>query len=554
MDLHLTKKSGESMKKPLPIGIDDFRKVREGDYYYIDKSLMIKKFIEMQDEVALIARPRRFGKTLNMTMLREFFDITKDSRKLFHDLAIMSEYGNKLNTRPVIYFTFKNCKGVTIEELMVQLKLAMQDEYSRYMELLEKELDRDKFSVSKFYESYENIMKLDAPYIYISSALLDIVRMVNECYHLKPVLLIDEYDQPIMSSYEYGYHDYLGAFFSNFFGSAMKGNDFLGQALITGVQRVVKESIFSQFNNPQVYTVVDREYAPYFGLNKAETEALLKDYDLELTEDVQKMYDGYQIGGIEMYNPWSIINYAKKGRLENYWAKTSANFLVKSALSRADKNFWTIFDQLAAGQERMVWITLDTSFVERESNYSLWGLLVNAGYLTVTQWVDSKSAVVKIPNEEVMAEFQILVSEIAGIDGLDLQQMFDALLKKDMSRFLDIYQSIVIACTSYMDARENAYHMLFLGMCITLRGAYRVSSNIEAGYGRSDITLQALLPGKSHIIIEFKQGENIAELKEAALTQIMEQRYYTGLQGEILCVGLAHNKKRCEMVWKVIKL
>ena len=280
------------MKKPLPIGIDDFRKVREQAYYYIDKSLMIKEFIDMQDEVALIARPRRFGKTINMTMLREFFDLTKDSKEIFCGLGIMdTEYKEQINSRPVIYFTFKNCKGATIEELMVQLKLSMQEEYNRYKELLGGKLDREKFSVSKFYETYENIKRLDSPYIYLSSALLDIVRMVNEYYGLKPVLLIDEYDQPIMSSYEYGYHDNLKAFFSNFYGSAMKGNNFLGQALITGVQRVVKESIFSQFNNPQVYTVIDKEYAQYFGLNKQETETLLRDYGLELNENVQKMVE-----------------------------------------------------------------------------------------------------------------------------------------------------------------------------------------------------------------------------------------------------------------------
>ncbi|WP_346345004.1 PD-(D/E)XK nuclease domain-containing protein [Clostridium sp. MCC353] len=160
----------------------------------------------------------------------------------------------------------------------------------------------------------------------------------------------------------------------------------------------------------------------------------------------------------------------------------------------------------------------------------------------------------KIPNDEVMAEFQVLISEIAGIDGLDLEQMFDALLKKDMDRFLSIYQSIVISCTSYMDAKENAYHMLFLGMCIMLRGSYKVSSNIEAGYGRSDITLEALLPGKSNVIIEFKQGENIAELKETALEQIIKNKYYAGLRGEVLCVGVAHDKKRCGIASKVMDL
>ena len=535
-------------RKTLPIGTDDFRKLRENNAYYVDKTLMIKDFLEMRDEVALVARPRRFGKTLNMTMLREFFDIAKDSKALFEGLAIMdTEYASQINSRPVIYFTFKNVKGVSVEELTAQLKLSMQEEYSYYERIFKGKLDKNSYGTEKFYETYELLMDRKSSYIYLSSALLDLTRVVYEFYGIRPVLLIDEYDQPIMSSYEYNYHEQLGAFFSNFYGSAMKGNPSLGQALITGVQRVAKESIFSQFNNPQVYTVIDKEYAPYFGLNEDETSRLLEEYGLELNEEVRRMYDGYRIGGIEMYNPWSIINYAKKGRLENYWVKTS-----KVALKEADRSFWKAFEQLIGGQEKLVYITLDTSFAERASSYSLWGLLVNAGYMTVTKWVDAETCIVKIPNGEVMSEFQTLIAEISGIERLDLQQMFACLLKRDMETFLELYRSIVISCTSYMDAKENAYYMLFLGMCITLRGSYKVTSNLEAGYGRSDITLQALSPKDINVIVEFKQGENIEQLKEDALRQILDNRYYVGLSGEVLCVGIAHDKKRCEMAYKVI--
>lgn len=477
-------------RKSLPIGNDDFADVRSNKCYYVDKTLMIKEFIDMNDKVALVARPRRFGKTLNMTMLREFFDITKDSRELFKGLAIMdTEYADQINSRPVIYFTFKNCKGATSEELTVQLKQALKSEYVRYDEIFRETLDKETFSAKEYYKSYDNLMSQESTFIYISAALLDLTRAIDGFYHMKPILLIDEYDQPIMSSYERGYHEQMGDFFSNLYGSAMKGNPFLDQALLTGVQRVAKESIFSQFNNSQVYTVIDKEYAPYFGLNEDETTKLLEAYGLELNEEVRRMYDGYWIGGIEMYNPWSIINYAKKGRLENYWIKTSANFLVRVALTEADRSFWKIFEQLIGGQEKLVYITLDTSFAERASSYSLWGLLVNAGYMTVTKWVDAETCIVKIPNGEVMSEFQTLIAEISGIERLDLQQMFGCLLNRDMEMFLELYRSIVISCTSYMDAKENAYHMLFLGMCITLRGSYKVTSNLEAGYGRSDITL-----------------------------------------------------------------
>ena len=534
--------------KPLPIGIDDFEKVRRGGYYYVDKTLMIRDFLEMRDEVALIARPRRFGKTLNMTMLRDFFDITKDSSGLFRGLAIMdTEYGKQINSRPVIYFTFKNCKGASVEELSIQLKLALQEEYSRYYEVFACAADQTAFGVIRFRKTYENLMDQNVSYLHLSSALLDLTRAVYEHYGKKPILLIDEYDQPIMSSYEFGYHKEVGTFFSNFYGAGLKGNGFLDQALLTGVQRVAKESIFSQFNNPQVYTVADSQYALYFGLGEDETRELLAYYGLSLDAQVREMYDGYCIGGFHLYNPWSIMNYIKRGRLDNYWVNSSANFLVREALKKADRSFWSVFDKLTEGKEEMVWITLDTSFVERESNYSLWGLLVNAGYLTVQRFLDSRTAIVKIPNGEVMAEFQVLVSEIAGIDGMDLRQMFDALLKKDMERFLKIYRGIVISCTSYMDAKENAYHMLFLGMCITLKGLYRVTSNLESGYGRSDVMLEAQKAGYPHVVIEFKQGKDLEKLKKEALRQILDQKYYAKLRGQVICIGIAHDKKRCEM-------
>ena len=221
-------------------------------------------------------------------------------------------------------------------------------------------------------------------------------------------------------------------------------------------------------------------------------------------------------------------------------------------MSDADKNFWDSFDLLANGSEATVWLTLDTSYIERESNYSLWGLLVNAGYITMTAWIDGNSAVVKIPNDEVMSEFQVLITEISGINGQDLIRMFSCLMNKDMADFFMIYQDIVMSCTSYMDGKENAYHMLFLGMCITLRGTYKVTSNIEAGYGRSDITLIPLSANHVNVIVEFKQGENLEQLKKEALEQILEQKYYSGLKGEVVCVGLAHNKKRCDMAFKTI--
>lgn len=543
------------VRKKLPIGIDDFRKLREKGFYYVDKTLMIKDFIEMQDEVALIARPRRFGKTLCMTMLREFFDIMEESKGIFSGLAIMdTEYAERMNSCPVIYLTLKDCKARSAGELLELLKKELYREYIRFEKVLKNSWESDSYEKRDFYSMIELLRSPGGHSVLMESALRDLIHVVKEFYQIAPVLLIDEYDQPIMSSYEYGYHEELGPFFSNLYGSAMKGNSELGQALLTGVQRVAKESIFSQFNNARVYTVLHKQYASYFGLSPAETETLLTGYGLSLDGNVRKKYDGYHFGGLEMYNPWSILNYADTGCLDSYWIHTSSNYLVKQALKEADRKFWEDFDQLISGQEVPVWLTLETAYVERDSNYSLWGLLVNSGYLTALERIDANTVVVKIPNDEVMAEFQILLAEISGIDGLELQQMLSCLLKKDMKGFFRLYQDIVLSCTSYMDAKENAYHMLFLGMCITLRGIFKVTSNLETGHGRSDIMLESQRPGIPSVIVEFKQGKDIDGLKREALEQIMNQKYYAGLKGEVICVGLAHDKKRCEMVYEEIHL
>lgn len=539
---------GWRMKKILPIGNDNFAEIREAGQYFVDKSLLIKDFLEMRDKVALIARPRRFGKTLNMTMISEFFDITKDSRKLFDGLAVMdTDYADQINTRPVISLTLKDCRGKTAADLLDQLKEILAGEYARHEEVF-RSCRVETYAVEKFYKTFTRLKESTSPYSQISRSLYDLTQALYEHYKVKPLLLIDEYDQPIMSSYEYEYHDEIDWFFPVFYGSAMKGNTALEQALLTGVQRVAKESIFSQFNNPKVYTVMNRPYAEYFGLTEAETTMVLETYGLELNEEVRRQYDGYRIGGVEIYNPWSILNYADSGFLDHYWVNTSANFLVKQGLEKGSKSFWVSFDKLAAGNEETVWLTLDTSYAERGNDYSLWGLLVNAGYLTVTRRLNANSAIVKIPNGEVMSEFQTIVSEMSGINGLDLEKMFDCLMKKDFENFFDIYKNIVVSCTSYMDAKENAYHMLFLGMCITLRGTYEVTSNIEAGYGRSDITLKSRSAAYPNIIIEFKQGEDIEKLKKDALQQIIDNQYFTGLSGEVICVGIAHDKKRCGMV------
>jgi len=263
-----------------------------------------------------------------------------------------------------------------------------------------------------------------------------------------------------------------------------------------------------------------------------------------------------------MYNPWSILNYADNGELSPYWLNTSTNSLTKRAILNANPMFMEQFHQLIGDGSVEVGIMLETSFMELQDNYTLWGLLLNAGYVTIQEDVDAMIKRVRIPNGEVRSEFQLLIAEQARIDGKDLVMMFRYLMKMDLGNFMKTYRNIVLSCTSYHDAKEErketasyeaALHMLFLGMCISLRDAYRVTSNMESGHGRSDIVMESLDPGRCHVVIEFKQGGDMDRLKEEALGQIMEREYYAGLKGRVLCIGLAHDVKRCEMAYRVIK-
>ena len=542
------------MKKALPIGNDSFRIVRERDFYYVDKSLLIKDFIESRDTVALVTRPRRFGKSLNMTMLREFFDITKDSSEIFNGLAIMdTEYAGQINSRPVIYFTFKDCKGNTPDLLLFKIGNTVLKEYEKYYDELIKDSAHDQNSkYHDFFMIYKKLRErsIDLKFLEISIETLE--KTVSSYYQTEPIVLIDEYDQPMICSVEYGYHDELKLFFSGLFGSALKGQEYMYQAFLTGIQRVVKESIFSQLNNISVYTVLDEQYSGYFGLDAGETEELLAYYDLPLDEGVKAKYNGYIFGSTEIYNPWSVLNYAKKGKLENYWINTSTNALVHTSINAANGNFHKSFDKLVSEEVVTVSVDLGCSFIELKNNHTLWGLLINAGYVTVVERLSENRMRVRIPNGEVKSEFQKIVTERANLDSVDLDVMFQCLMAKEMDGFLDIYSELVISCTSYFDAKENAYHMLFLGMCVTLNKIYKITSNAEAGHGRSDIRMESLSAERPHIVIEFKQGGDIDALKEEALQQILDNEYHAGLKGEVLCVGVAHDKKRCAVAHKTV--
>jgi len=542
------------MKKKIPVGMDSFEDIRSNGFCYVDKTKMIVDFISLQNKVSLITRPRRFGKTLNMSMLSEFFDITKNSNELFAGLEIMnSEYANRLNSVPVISLTFKNCSASTAEGMKHSLADSLIMEYMRYDDLLSPFVDKEHNDYFHFFKILTLLKKGELPDNLLESSLMILTRAVSSFYNKKVLLLIDEYDQPLIKAHEKGFRDSFSSLYGNFLSQSLKGNPYLEQALLTGIQRVVKESIFSGLNNFIVYTVMDEMYASYFGLTTQETSEVLEYYDLELTEDVKKYYNGYLFSGLEIYNPWSILNYIMKKHLRAYWINTSTNALIKDSIAKADKDFLEDFEELILDGEVEVSANLETSFIELADKNSLWGLLVNSGYLTVTKEYLGNYIRLRIPNMEVKEEFRQIVASYTRLNENRLNEMFNCLFNAKMDKFLKVYQKLVYDYVSVYDIKENGYHMLFLGMAISVSGFYDISSNIESGDGRPDIVLKSLQPEvRPHIIIEFKQGENLEKLKSEALEQIFDKNYFAKLSGEVLCVGIAHNKKNCELAYKEI--
>ena len=541
------------MKKTLPIGVSDFLKIREKSCYYVDKTLMIADWLQNTTEVTLITRPRRFGKTLNMTMLREFFDITKDSKALFTELEISkTRFIKEMNTWPVIFLSFKDCKGTKLDSLLCIMDILLQatDLLPRDMQLEESDSVRLKRIRQVLLE--QNIEEA----AYLNRTIYFLSKLLYQYYGKKVIILIDEYDTPMINAYEQGYYDDMRFFFSSLYSSALKDNPYLEKAMLTGIHRIAKENIFSGLNNLDVCTVMDSMYSQYFGLTPEETKTLLEYYDLGLDESVKAMYDGYRFGEQEIYNPWSIINYARNKKMNAYWVNTASNELLVKAMLGAEPRTQENFEQLLAQGQAIVTVDLQTSFFEINKATTLWGLFLNSGYLTVTKIpeTDELQTEIRIPNQEVMTSFRKIAERYGGFADSSLDDLFGALQRRDMEDFKKAYEQIILTCTSFHDGSgENAYHMLFLGMCVYLSNDYTVHSNIESGHGRADIVLEAKRQGKPNFVFEFKQGEDIESLAKEAMKQIHEKQYDAGLKGETILLGIAHNLKHCQIVSEIRK-
>lgn len=550
-----SKKRGDMMKKALPIGVDDYRRLKENNYYAVDKTLMIEEFLQRQSIVTLITRPRRFGKTLNMSMMAEFFDITKDSKEIFNDTNIIkSLYASNMNQYPTIFVSFANAKGDQIN-VVQQIKEQLRNEYNRYEHIFN---NLSKFEEDDYKQVIDGLMsKSDGKLNNIIDALSFLMKILEKYYQRKVMLFIDEYDTPFIEAHVNGFYVKIKNGLASLLHNSLKTSNSLQYALLTGIQRVAKENIFSDLNNLVVCTVKDHTYDKYFGFNEQETKELLEYYDLKLNDDVKQMYDGYHIGNQEIYNPWSIINYADTHELQPYWVNTSSNKMIKKAMIKKDQAFNQGYEKLVAKGYLQTLVHLETSFFESRTTSSLWGLFVNAGYLTIAKTISLRDRIyiIKIPNQEVQEEFMNLTAYYLDVSDTLLADLFYALKITNQNLFTTTYQRIIKNLPSYYDLKdENSYHMMMLGMCAWLSNEYEIISNKEIGKGRCDIILKAKGDFTSYIF-EFKytknNHDNLDVLANKAIKQIEKRNY--NLKGKVIYVGLAHLQKEVVIKWKELE-
>ena len=527
------------------IGVSDFKMLRIRDNYFIDKSLFIKHIIDNQSSVALITRPRRFGKTLNMSMLKYYFDITaKDSKELFVGLKIMEQgekYTSKLGNYPVIYITLKDVQDSDYENMILDMKTAILEMYQQHMYLLESD---------KIYQ-FEKEKIMDILYgredeVTLKNSVKELSKYLNRHYDKQCILLVDEYDVPLQNAYIKGYYDKAIEFFKTFYGTTFKDNSYLEKTVLTGVSRVAKESIFSGANNFDVYTVLkDNEFEEDFGITKEEVEKALKDFGVEKDkEEVKQWYDGYIIGKTNgIYNPWSILQYLKNKELMPYWVNTSSNDLIKLIL----KNSSTVkekIERLLKDEAIEVTIDQETVIVGIEKNEdNIWGLLLGTGYLKVVEIVDltENRYKVKIPNREIKELFRSIVRDWFRdkVIGNDLNSILKDLVTLNLDEFRKKFAVLVRQMFSFMDVGENTaenfYHAFVLGMLVGLKDSYYVNSNRESGMGRYDIMLEPKDKNGNSFIMEFKvledeEEKTIEETIENAKKQIEEKKYEENLR------------------------
>lgn len=549
--------------KSLPIGISDYVRAQE-EYYYVDKTLLIKEFLDKKPLVSLFTRPRRFGKTLNMDMLRVFFEISdKNTSKYFADKKIWQcgeEYRSHQGKYPVIFLTFKDVKFDTWDATIDKIRGLLQEEYGRHQELL----NSDKLSQYEK-EYFTKIISATANEVELTSSLERLSKMLASHYDKAPVIIIDEYDTPIQEGYSKDFYDEIIGFMRNFFSGAFKDNKNLSYGFLTGILRIAQESIFSGLNNLTVNSVMDEEYDSFFGFTESEVKAMLSYYGVsDKEEELKDWYDGYLFGSEEIYNPWSVINYISKGCLpQAYWVNTGKNEILDDVLSVATDDITERLYDLLQG-ERVV-ARIDQNVVYRslaEDPANIYSLLLVAGYLKTPkkelQADGSYLCEVSIPNREIAAVYKSEILshflQIGAITRTTANKIAESLYANDYKKLQSAIGEYMDKSISFFDGgAEGFYHGLMLGLIALMDNQYKIKSNRESGDGRFDVSLiprEKRYPG---IILELKWKEKLSDVElekwsNEALKQIGELRYDSEMKEdgitEILKFGIAFSGKK----------
>ena len=534
--------------KKIPIGVDNFKKLIIDDYFYIDKTKFIEDIFNDGAEVKLFTRPRRFGKTLNMSMLKTFFDIkeAEENKKLFDNLYIKnSSVFAEQGKYPVIFISMKEIKGTTWEEMQRSIRKVFSNLYNEYKYLRESLDERNL-------EIFDEIWKRkDTDY---SDSLRFLSEILEEEYNQKVIVLIDEYDVPLTMAYEYGFYDIAVIFFKSLYGSVLKTNLRLKMGVLTGAIRVAQAGIFSDLNNIETHTILDEAYDEYFGLLENEVENALIEYKTEdKLEDVKSWYDGYKFGNMEVYNPWSILKYIKYKKLDAYWINTSGNALIKELLLLSDGMVFEDLDNLVNGQEKTIYVNENVPLGNNLDPNRLWELMLYSGYLTVKEKINNEAYLVKIPNKEIQSFFKSLFAEIVFKGKSNIASMKAALENKDINTIIKILEKVVLNAISFYDTNknlENPYQTLLAGFFYALDDYYEMKPNPETGYGRADIILKPRNKKWSGYVLELKRAKtkNLEKEAEKALEQIEEKKYDTILINEgikeIIKIGLVFDGKK----------
>ena len=558
------------MKRPLPVGVENFSDMVRNQYYYIDKTLLIKELLDLKGQVNLFTRPRRFGKTLNLSMLRYFFENTGNPQKnrenagLFKDMKIMragAVYTDKMGAFPVINLTLKSAKQSSFELSYYQIKEAIREEFKRHSWILDGAfLDEDEK------ETYRKLSSGTAEEISWHTALKFLSTCLFKATGQKTVLLIDEYDVPLENAYFRGFYSKMAELVRSLFESVLKTNEYLEFAVITGCLRISRESIFTGLNHLNIISVLDKQYSEHFGFTSQEVKEMMTFYNRRARYDtMRKWYDGYLFGDIEVYNPWSVIKFMYDLEADEnafprpYWANTSSNDIVKKLIKNAGQETRLRIEQLMAGESLDICIHEEITYEDiEESTENLWNFLYFTGYLTKKrERFEGRNIILEavIPNEELKSVYENIIIKWfrETIEKQDFHDLYDAMEIGDTEHMSRILNSQLVNTISFYDSAESFYHGFLTGV-LSQSSKYIVKSNRESGLGRTDLLIYSPDIGSRAFVLELKAAASYGQLSkacDAALRQIEEKHYTEYLKDigyeDIVCYGIAFFRKNCKV-------